>query len=489
MVGVTKVDARTDYGKLEYAIRDDLNRKVPRVMVVLRPLKVVITNFPEGRVEEIEAPLYPRDVPKEESRAVPFTRELYIERDDFMEDPPEDFYRLAPGREVRLRYGYFLRCDDVVRDPASGEVVELRCTYDPETRGGKAPDGRTVRGTIHWVSAEHSVPVEARLYDRLFAVPDPDDVPEGGEFLDNLNPDSLEVLAGARAEPWLDEAGPGERFQFERLGYFVTDSEESRGGAASAPDAGLVFNRVVTLRDSWARRLARVGDGPDEGKKAPAGLAESDPGREGSESSPRRTRSGGRDDRDAVREADPELARRFERYSGELGLTEEEADLLSGDRSTSDLFEEAIAAHDNARGAASWVVNELPRELGDLPLAESPLEGGALGRLVALVDDDALSRTGAREVFAALVSRGGDPEELMDSMGLRQVSDPDAFLGAVRSAIEANPEKAAEYRAGKTGLMGFFMGQVMREAGGAADPQVVRALLERELDGQEGGES
>ena len=479
MVGVTKVDARTDYGKLEYAIRDDLNSRAPRVMAVLRPLKVVITNVPEGRVEELEAPLYPRDVPREDTRTIPFSREILIDREDFMEDPPEDFFRLAPGREVRLRYAYFLRCEEVVRDPATGDVLELHCTYDPETRGGSAPDGRKVRGTIHWVSAEQSIPMEVRLYDRLFRTPDPDDVPEDGDFIDNLNPDSLEVLSHARAEPWLVGAGPGARFQFERVGYFVTDLRDSVGGSDAASDAGLVFNRIVTLRDSWARKVARsAADETGDTTRPKGGEKKPRPKADGGEA---RSRGGARADRDGARRVDAELAARFGRYTAEMGLTEEEADILSGDRALSDLFEAAVAAHDNPRGVASWIVNELPRELDAGPVSESGLEGSALGKLVALTDSGELSRTGAREVFSVLVARGGDPVALVDSMGLRQVSDPGAFQALVAAAVANNPEKAAEYRSGKVGLMGFFMGQVMREAGGAADPQVVRSLLEREL--------
>ncbi|MFQ6046949.1 MAG: glutamine--tRNA ligase/YqeY domain fusion protein, partial [Gemmatimonadales bacterium] len=254
MVGVAKTDSRVDVEKLEYAIRDDLNVRVPRVLCVLRPLKVVIVNYPEDRVEELDAPYYPHDVPKEGSRKLPFSRELYIERDDFSEEPPPKYFRLAPGREVRLRYGYLVTCTEVVKDPETGAVVEIRCTYDPETRGGNAPDRRKVKGTIHWVSAAHSLPVEVRLYDRLFTVPNPDATDDGRDFTDCLNPKSLEVLSGARIEPSVANDPPGTRYQFERQGYFVSDVEDSRPGA-------LVFNRTVTLRDTWAKVSARRGEG------------------------------------------------------------------------------------------------------------------------------------------------------------------------------------------------------------------------------------
>jgi glutaminyl-tRNA synthetase len=251
LVGVAKTDSRVDIEKLEWAIRDDLNPKVPRVLAVLRPLKVVITNYPEEQVEELDAPYFPRDVPREGSRKVPFSRELLIERDDFMEAPPAKFFRLAPGREVRLRYAYLVTCREVVKD-ARGEVVELRCTYDPATKGGDAPDGRKVKGTIHWVSAARAVRCEVRLYDRLFSVPNPDDVSEGEDFTRSLNPASLVVARDAWIEPSVAADPPGSRYQFERLGYFVSDATDSRPGAP-------VYNRTVGLRDSWAKIAGKEG--------------------------------------------------------------------------------------------------------------------------------------------------------------------------------------------------------------------------------------
>jgi glutaminyl-tRNA synthetase len=246
-VGVARANSTVDVTLLEYCQREDLNPKVPRVMCVLRPLKLVVENYPEGQVEELDAPFYPHDVPKEGSRKVPFSRVLYIERDDFAEDPPKGFHRLSPGREVRLRYGYLVRCASMVKDE-SGEIVEVRCTYDPETRGGSAPDGRKVPGTLHWVSAEHSVPVETRLYDRLFRVERPD-LEEGG-FETYLNPNSLETLTDSRLEPAAADPALGERLQFERQGYFFRDPIDSKPGR-------LVFNRIVPLRDSWAAEVQK----------------------------------------------------------------------------------------------------------------------------------------------------------------------------------------------------------------------------------------
>ena len=243
-VGVTKHNSLTDTALLEHTLRDDLNKRSPRVMGVLRPLRVVIENYPEDQVEELDAVNNPED-PSMGMRKVPFSRVVYIERDDFREDPPRKFFRLAPGKEVRLRYAYFITCTDVVKDENSGEVTELRCTYDPATRGGDSSDGRKVKGTLHWVSAAHAISTEVRLYDRLFTVPDPTGDKSGKDYREFLNPDSIEVLTDCKVEPSLGNAQPGDRFQFERLGYFCIDPDSS--------DGRLVINRTVTLRDSWAK--------------------------------------------------------------------------------------------------------------------------------------------------------------------------------------------------------------------------------------------
>jgi glutaminyl-tRNA synthetase len=243
-IGVAKFNSVIDVQVLENAIREDLNRRAPRVMAVLKPLKVVIDNYPADQVDEMDAINNPED-PSAGTRKVPFTREIYIERDDFREDPPKEFFRLAPGREVRLRYAYLVTCTSVVKD-AAGEITELHCTYDPATRGGNTPDGRKVKGTIHWVSAPRSLPAEVRVYDHLFTQPDPGDVPAGGDYRNNLNPKSLEVVGGCRVEPSLAGAAAESRYQFERQGYFCVDMIDSK------PDQ-LIFNRTVSLKDTWAK--------------------------------------------------------------------------------------------------------------------------------------------------------------------------------------------------------------------------------------------
>jgi glutaminyl-tRNA synthetase len=244
-IGVAKRNSTVDIAMLEHCLREDLNKRAPRVMAVLRPVRVVIENYPENQVEELDAVNNPED-PSMGTRKVPFTRTLYIEQDDFREEPPKGFFRLSPGREVRLRYAYIIKCVDVIKDPNTGAITELRCTYDPETKSGSSRSNRKVKATIHWVSATHALGAEARLYDHLFTKEDPEDVPEGGDWLANINTKSLERLADCRIEPFLAKAKAGERYQFERLGYFCVDSVDSGPGK-------LVFNRTVTLRDTWAK--------------------------------------------------------------------------------------------------------------------------------------------------------------------------------------------------------------------------------------------
>jgi glutaminyl-tRNA synthetase len=240
-IGVAKKDSTVDIALLEHCLREDLNRRASRVMAVLRPLKLTLLNYPQGEVEQIEAINNPED-PEAGTRQLPFSRELYVEADDFREAPPKKWFRLAPGREVRLKHAYLVRCETVIKDRQSGQVVELRCSYDPRSGGGEAPDGRKVRGTLHWVSAAHALPAVVHLYDHLFVAEDPD---AGGDALSNLNPRSRETLAGCRVEPTLQGAAPGSRFQFLRHGYFCVDPD-------STPER-LVFNRAVSLKDSWAK--------------------------------------------------------------------------------------------------------------------------------------------------------------------------------------------------------------------------------------------
>lgn len=480
LIGVGKIENRTDIGKLEFAIRDELNRSAPRVLCVLRPLKVVITDYPEGRIEEIDAPYFPRDIGREGSRLIPFSRELYIDRSDFTEDPPAGYHRLAPGREVRLRYGPVIRCDDVVRDD-SGEVVELRCSLASNVDGSRLPDaagetsageGKSPRGTIHWVSAGQAVPAEVRLYDRLFSVPDPDDVE--GDFRDALNPESLVVVESALVEPSVARDPAETRYQFERLGYFWRDPVDST-------EELLVFNRIVTLRDTWSKHAESTQGG------ASAARASAEPGRpRAGGDAPRRDRSDRSDRRGDEKRSEPtrstELEARRGRYVKELGVGEIEAEVITRSAETAAFFEAALRPGAAPRVVANWVVHELPREAGDRSFADLPFGAEDLGRLAALADDATLSSSGARQVLVEMVATGESPELIVRRLGLRQISDPAVLEPIVRVVIEKNPGKAAEYRNGRAGLLGFFIGRVM-EIEGRANPEVVKRLLQESLAG------
>ena len=458
MVGVAKSNTRVDIAKLEYTIRDDLNQRAPRVMCVLNPLKVVLTNWSQHEVAELDAPYWPHDVPNEGTRTVPFGRELYIEQDDFMEDPPKGFQRLVPGGEVRLRYAYIIRCDEVVKD-ASGAVVELRCSVDHDTRGGNAREGRAVKGTIHWVSVQGALPCEVRLYDRLFTEPDPE-ADEARDFREFLNPQSLVVVRRAFIEPSVEEAEPGARFQFERLGYFTTDLVDSRRGA-------LVFNRTVTLRDTWARRAAGTpqpsAGRPDRSKPKRPVSAEAEAARPAQ-----------------LVERSAALDARRMQYEQEHGITAEQADVLTRDDAIAAFFDAAVATGAAPATVAKWLVNDVPREARE-QVATLPIDGAELGALVQMVERDELSSSAAREVLAELLANGGRAAELVERLGLRQESDAGALAAAVDAVLASNAAKVAEYHGGKTGLLGFFVGQVMAKSGGRANPALAKTLIEERL--------
>ncbi len=458
LIGVAKVNSTVDMAKLEYCVRDDLNWTAPRVLGVLRPLKVTVTSWPQDEVEELVAPSFPADVGKPGERTLPFGRELWIDRDDFALDPPPGYQRLAPGRTVRLRHGYAITCDEVVEE--NGEVVELRGRHVPDSVG-RNPPGVEVSGVIHWVSAAHAVPAEVRLYDRLFRVPRPEDGEE--DLADHLNPDSLHVVGGARLEPSMAQAAPGSRWQLERVGYFVVDIEDS------GPD-GLVLNRIVTLRDSWHVHDADAVAGAAAERREKSDKAKSRP--------PKRSRV---EYRAEARVRQPVLAERLAAWPAEHGLSEADADLLTGDLATGDLFLEAVVAGAPAAAVARWIVNELPHALGDRELTDLPITGAGLGALVAAVESGAITGAAAKDVFAEMVERGGEPGRIIAERGLGQVSDEGAIGAIVDEVVAANPAKADLYRSGKTPLFGFFVGQVIRASNGKANPQVVQKLLAERL--------
>ncbi|MEX2535296.1 MAG: glutamine--tRNA ligase/YqeY domain fusion protein [Trueperaceae bacterium] len=455
-VGVTRTESRSDMALLEHSIRDDLNSKAPRVMAVLEPLRVVISSYPEAEGETIDAPYWPHDVPNEGSRPLPMGRELFIERGDFAEDPPKGWRRLSPGAQVRLRHSYVIRCDEVVKD-SSGKVVELICSHDPETQGRNPTAGR-VKGTIHWLSSKEALPAEFRLYDRLFSSADPN---EGeGPFTERLNPESLKVKRGL-VEPSLAGDQSGKRYQFERLGYFWPDPVDSSSNA-------LVFNRIVTLKDSWAKVEASL---PPPSVKAT--------GKHTAPDNEAPTRSSGVGD--PVSELSVEQKTIYTQYRDLLGLDERDALLLAASGELARFFEEAARRHDNPKGIAGWMVNELLRELKGRDLAELSVTPESFADLVALVDSQAISARAAKEVFAQMLANGGDPGKIVDELGLRQMSDEGVLLPLVERLLKQHPDKVRAYQGGKTGLAGFFVGRVMQETGGSAKPQLVKEVVEREL--------
>ncbi|UQA56745.1 glutamine--tRNA ligase/YqeY domain fusion protein [Polyangium aurulentum] len=457
-VGVAKANSTVEVEKLEHFIRGDLDRRSPRVMAVLRPLKVVLENYPEDRVEEFDVPYFPDDAARGGARKVPFCREFYIEKDDFALDPPDKWHRLAPGREVRLRNAYIIKCHDVIKHPDTGEVVELRCTYDPASRGeGGAEGGRKVKGTLHWVSVRHALRAEVRLYDRLFRDERPDLVEEGVDWKTGLNPESLAVAEGAALEPSLATAEPGKHFQFERQGFFFVDPVDAKPGAP-------VFNRTVSLKDSWAK-IAEP--------KAPPKAQERPKAEE--KAAKRLTPE------ERLAGLDPARQAEVQRFEGR-GLGREEAIVLAEDPALGRLFEEAAAAHaSNLRGVASLVINELPRALKGKSVETLPFGGAAVGELVALIDDRTITPTIAKEVLLAMLEKGGSPRAIVEQKGMRQVSDASAIEPIVDRVIAEHAGEVARYRAGNQKLIGFFVGRVMKLSNGKANAELVNELLTRKL--------
>ncbi|MCC6621539.1 MAG: glutamine--tRNA ligase/YqeY domain fusion protein [Deltaproteobacteria bacterium] len=459
MIGVAKTNSVVDIGKLEYCIRDDLNTVAPRVMAVLDPLEVVLENWAEGEVETVQASYWPVDVPREGSRPVPLSKRLYIERGDFAEVPPKGWHRLCPGGDVRLRYGYVITCTGVDKD-LDGRVVRLRCEVDRGTRhGAGGASKRRPKGTIHWVSAEHALTREVRLYDHLFTAPLPDR--EEGDILDFINPRS-KIVVQARVEPSLATLGKGEHVQFERHGYFYTDPIDG------------AFNKVVGLKDGWARVAAQTV--PIEPALAVVRPA------------PTRKTEGARPERVTRAEArerrfhsDPTLRARYERMMTTHGLTEDDAELCAETHALADFAEAAFAAYAKPASVAKWIVNELLRVLKDKVLSDLPVTPAAFARVAELVDAGGLSTSAAKSVLAALFEDGGEADAIVSRLGLAQVSDEAAIAAAAAKVVADNAAQAERYRAGKTQLLGFFVGQVMKAMGGRANPEVVTAVVTRAL--------
>ncbi|MBN2964578.1 glutamine--tRNA ligase/YqeY domain fusion protein [Sulfurospirillum sp. T05] len=437
-IGIAKANSMVDVAQLEFCIRDDLNTKVPRVMCVLDPLKITIENY-EGE-EEIDASYYPHDVPKVGSRKLPFSKEIYIERDDFSENPPSGYFRLTPDQPVRLKHAYILTCKEVVKDE-NGNIVEIKATYHPESKSGADTSGIKVKSAIHWVSARHAKEVEVRLYERLYKV----DAPEG---LEDLNPDSLHVIPRAFAEPAVVCEKPDERFQFERQGYFYADPIDYT-------DAKPVFNKIVGLKDSWNKKSEPVASTPKpeakkvhiEGEIAPMNAQEQE---------------------------------RFERYTNTLGLNAEIANTLARDGALSAFYEEALLVFKSPVGIANIVANDVARELKQAEMLT--FDAKDVAELAKLVDEGVISSSISRQVFEQMVKTGENPKAIVEAKGLTQISDPAQIVPIIDDIIAKNPENVAKYKAGNTKLLGFFVGQTLKATGGKANPSVVNALVEKALE-------
>jgi glutaminyl-tRNA synthetase len=475
MIGISKANSTVDYGKLEYCVRDDLNRGAPRALAVLRPLELELTNEAALREAPVaRAPFYPPDVsaeadppvPPDAQRALPLSARLFIEQDDFRDDPPAGYQRLAPGRTVRLRYGPCITCDEVVRDH-SGAPVRLRCSVIPETAGGKNPsDGRKVFGVIHWVDAATSVLAEVRLYEQLFAVAKPGEA--GVDFLTQLSPSSLEVIRDARVEREVAATAPGARWQFERVGYFVADSEDHR------PDRP-VFNRIVALRDkakAAEASEAKAGEGA-------GGEASSAARPENAKAKTRPKTRSPQEYRAEARARDADLAAAYQRAQT-LGLSAAEADLVSGDRATATLFADAAAERD-PKQVARWIINELPRVLGEREVADVAISAPHLAELIGLVERGEVTASAAKDLLAAMVESGRAPTALADERGVRGALSAAQLAELVEGVVAAHAEKVEQYRAGKTGLLGFLVGQVVKASGGKAQAPAVSQLLTERL--------
>ncbi|MCA9836221.1 MAG: glutamine--tRNA ligase/YqeY domain fusion protein [Trueperaceae bacterium] len=449
-VGTSRTNRTVDIALLEYAIRDDLNHKAPRIMGVLEPLKVVISNY-EGE-DWLEADYWPSDIAKSGSRKLPFSKTLYIEQEDFAERPPKGFKRLSPGEHVRLRHAYVIRCDEVIKDE-SGKISELRCSYFPDSLGENV-SGIKVKGAIHWLSAEHALKAEIRLYDRLFSVPNPDD--EEGTFLDYLNPESLIVKEGL-VEPSVLSDAEGSRYQFERQGYFWQDPKDS------SPEA-LVFNRIISLKDSWATKQVK----PKADKEAkPA--------------QPKVAASIG-EPLDPVLSFSNEQKAKLEKLESKVfGLSHDDAVMLIADDKLVNYFEDAVLAYpNNPQLTANWIINELRRELAADEAPAQKLKAKDLAELIELINQETINNRIAKEVFAEMLE-GKTARAIVAERGLEQVTDSSEIEPLIDKVLAANPDKVEAYKGGKTGLSGFFMGQVMRESGGKANPQLVKELIEKKL--------
>ena len=446
-IGVAKANSLVDVAQLEFSIRDDLNKKVPRVMSVLKPLKVVIENY-EGR-EEIDAPYYPHDVPKEGSRRLPFSKEIYINADDFSENPPKGYYRLTPKQPVRLRYAYIIKCKEVIKDK-NGEIIEIRAEYYPNSKSGEDSSGVKVKSAIQWVEADSAKRVEVRLYDRLFQ----SETPEG---LEDINPNSLKIIKNALIEPAVIEEKIDKRFQFEREGYFYADPIDYR-------DDKPVFNKIVSLKDSWAKKQKRVKN--------------IEPKKETKEQKKNSQKNQKKGEIAPMTKAQEEL---FETYKKEYKLNPQLANILARDKTLSNFFKEALDEFNSPIGVANIVANDVARELKQKSIDELKFTPKDIAKLVEMIEKEIISSKIAKDIFEEMTKSGKKPTDIIEEKGLKQISDPEILLPIIDEIISKNPQNVEKYRSGNKKLFGFFVGQVLKATKGKANPKVVNELINKKL--------
>ena len=437
-VGVAKANSTVDVAQLEFAIRDDLNTKVPRVMCVLDPLKVTIENY-QGD-EELDGSYYPEDVPKEGSRKIPFSKEIYIERDDFEENPPKGYFRLTPDQAVRLRYGYIITCKEVIKDE-NGNITEIIAEYNPNSKSGSDTSGIKVKSAIQWVEAKTAKAVEVRLYDRLYKC----EAPEG---LEDLNPDSLKIINNALIEPAVITDKLDERFQFERQGYFYADPVDYTNEKP-------VFNKIVGLKDSWGKKKKTPQSTPKEKKVQIDGEAE------------------------PMTEEQQKL---FEKYTKELKLNNMVADILARDEKLSSFYSDALAVNNSPVSIANLVANDVAKELKEKEISDLKFNAAQIAELVKMLDDETISSKIAKQVFEEMVKTGENPNKIVEDKGLVQISDPTVIEPIIDEIIAKNPENVEKFKAGNNKLLGFFVGQTLKATGGKANPQVVNQLVAKKLN-------
>ena len=442
-IGVAKANSVVDVAQLEFAIRADLNTKVPRVMCVLDPLKVTIINY-EGN-EEIEASYYPHDVPKEGSRKLPFSKEIYIERDDFMQTSQKGYFRLTPEQPVRLKYAYIIHCKEVIKD-ASGKIVELKVTYHPDSKSGADTSGIKVKSAIQWVDAKMSKVAEVRVYDRLFK----NETPQG---IEDLNPDSLHIIEAARIEPAVITEKPDERFQFERQGYFYADPKDYT-------DEKPVFNKIVGLKESSSKKKNIKISTPKVNVQHTSEKVQID---------------------GEVKPMSQEEQSLFDKYTKEMKLNTEVANTLARDAQLSSFFQEALTSLYSPVSIANIVANEVARELKQVQVDQLKFTPKDIADLMKMVDNETISTKIAKQVFEEMVQSGEDPTKIVESKGLVQISDPDIILPLIEEVIAKNPENVEKFKAGNTKLLGFFVGQVLKATKGKGNPKIVNELVAKQL--------